>query len=62
MEVEIFMAAYVNKEMKNRILEIHAEWLLNNEYFKQSKECFKEAKQYSKTNDKRQTTANTATT
>ena len=30
--------------MKNRILEIHAEWLLNNEYFKQSKECFKEAK------------------
>ena len=62
MEVEIFMAAYVNREMKNKILSIHAAWLFENGYYDESIDCLNQAEKYSKTNDKRQTTANTATT
>ena len=30
----------------NNILTIHAEWLRDNGYLKESKECFKQAQQY----------------
>ena len=34
-------------ENGNNILTIHAEWLKNNGFIKESKECFKQAQQYS---------------
>ena len=30
----------------NKMLTIHAEWLKDNGYLKESKECFKQAQQY----------------
>ena len=49
------MAGTINKTMKNKILIIHAEWLKNNGYKKEYKDCAKQAKEYSKSNDWRQT-------
>ena len=54
MEVEIFMVAYVNKKMKNKILLIHAAWLFENEYYAECKDCLKQAKEYSQDKDLRQ--------
>ena len=45
----------VNKTIKNKILIIHAEWLKNNGYKKEYKDCVKQAKEYSQSNDWRQT-------
>ncbi len=45
----------VNKTMKNKILIIHAEWLKNNGYKKEYKDCVKQSKEYSQSNDWRQT-------
>ena len=39
---------------KNKILTIHAEWLRNNGFKKESKECFKQAKKYAQETDDRQ--------
>ena len=49
------MAGTINKTMKNKILIIHAEWLKNNGYKKEYKDCVKQAKEYSQSNDWRQT-------
>ncbi len=47
MEVEIFMVAYVNKKMKNKILLIHAAWLFENGYYDECIDCLNQAKKYS---------------
>jgi len=49
------MAGTINKTMKNKILIIHAEWLKNNGYKKEYKDCAKQAKEYSQSTDWRQT-------
>ena len=38
----------------NNILTIHAEWLKNNGFTKESKECFEQAKKYAQKTDERQ--------
>ena len=55
MEVEIFMVAYVNKKIKNKILSIHAAWLFENGYYEECEDCLKQAKEYSQDKDLRQT-------
>jgi hypothetical protein len=49
------MAGTINKTMKNKILLIHSEWLFNNGYYNECKNCLKQAKQYSPKTDWRQT-------
>tara|TARA_R100001086_G_scaffold202507_1_gene118646 strand:- start:101 stop:403 length:303 start_codon:yes stop_codon:yes gene_type:complete len=49
------MAGTINIKMKNKILSIHAEWLKNNGYKKEYKDCVKQSKEYSQSNDWRQT-------
>ena len=39
---------------KNSILNIHAKWLRNNGFKKESKECFEQAKKYAQKTDDRQ--------
>ena len=41
-------------ENKNKILTIHAEWLRDNGFTKESKECFEQAKKYAQQTDERQ--------
>ena len=55
MEVEIFMVAYVNKKIKNKILSIHAAWLFKNGYYDECEDCLKQATEYSQDKDLRQT-------
>ena len=55
MEVEIFMVAYVNKKIKNKILSIHAAWLFENGYYDESIDCLNQAEKYRQDKDLRQT-------
>ena len=41
-------------ENGNNILTIHAEWLRDNGFTKESKECFEQAKKYAQQTDERQ--------
>ena len=43
MKVDIFMAAHVNKKMRNKILSLHAAWLFQNGYYDESIDCLNEA-------------------
>ena len=49
------MAGAINIKMKNKILLIHSEWLFNNGYYNECKDCLRQARQYSQSNDWRQT-------
>ena len=42
-------------QQKNKILFIHAEWLLKNGYYADSIDCFKQAEDYNQNKDLRQT-------
>ena len=43
------MAGTINKTMKNKILIIHAEWLKNNGYKKEYKNCVRQIKSMKRT-------------
>ena len=49
------MAGAINIKMKNKILLIHSEWLFNNGYYNECKDCLRQARQYSQNTDWRQT-------
>ena len=48
-EVEIFMVASVNKKIHKKILLIHADWLKDNGYKKEYKNCLKQANELKRT-------------
>ena len=43
------MVGIINKKMKNKILEIHSEWLKQNGYNKEYKDCVKQSKELKRT-------------
>jgi hypothetical protein len=49
MIVEIFMVASVNKKIHKKILLIHADWLKDNGYKKEYKNCLKQANDLKRT-------------
>ena len=50
------MVEALGKELfVNKILSIHAAWLFENGYYEEYEDCLKQAKEYSKDKDLRQT-------
>ena len=43
------MAGTINIKMKNKILELHSEWLKQNGYNKEYKDCVKQSKELKRT-------------